>query len=287
MTRSSLCLALSLFFIPFFANPSRAGDTALDLADSLLKFGNNNEAITEYKRFIYFNPEDHRISDAYYKIGLAYRRQKKWDDAFSALRKSLAMATDDSLRDERRISIGVILIVSQKYSPAEFDLLRVSSFSKNPYLRQKALFFLGVSHLYTFQWAKAQKAFHQYFSTSDKGEQVDSLLAEARHLKYKSPLLAKWLSIFLPGMGQIYAGNWRNGLNALAINALTSYLLLDALIERRFQDALISHLSLFERYYRGNRHHAQEAAKNYNEHLNRLWASHVLKSLTNGKKKGN
>jgi len=286
LTPLSLCLALSLFFIPFFANPSRAGDTALDLADSLLKIGNNNEAITEYKRFICFNPEDHRISDAYYKIGLAYRRQKKWDDALSALRKSLAMATDDSLRDERRISIGIIFLVSQRYSAAEFDLLRVSSFSKNPYLQQKALFFLGICHLYTFHWAQAQKAFHQCFSPSEKISQIDSLLTEARHLKYKSPFLAKWLSTILPGMGQIYVGDWRNGLNALAINGLTSYLLLDALVERRFQDALLSHLSLFERYYRGNRQRAEKMARDHNEHLNRLWADRIIENLAaNNKRK--
>lgn len=285
MTRPSLCLTLLTFFVLLPTNPLRAGDAALDLADSLLKMGNTDEAITEYKRFICFNPADPRVSEAYYRMGLAYRRQRKWEEALSALRHSLATAVGDSLRGERRISIGIILLVSQRYSAAEFDLLRVSSFSKSPYLQQRALFFLGICYLYTFQWAQAQKAFHQYFPPSKKTGQLDSLFTEASHLKYKSPSLAKWLSTFLPGMGQIYAGDWLNGLNALAINGLTSYLLLDALVERRYQDALLSHLSLFERYYRGNRQRAEKMARDHNEHLNRLWAEQIIEDLRDGKKR--
>ena len=98
-------------------------------------------------------------------------------------------------------------------------------------------------------------------------------------LRYKSPKAAKWLSTFLPGFGQIYCGEWRDGINALAINSLTSYLLIDALLEQRFQDLIISHLTLFDRYYRGNRQNAEKAAILRNERLNKAFAKDVLNRL--------
>jgi len=272
---------LSFFLILFWNIPTSAQDIVLKLADGLFDVGNYGEAITEYKRFLYFNPEDRRISDIYYKIGLAYRHQGNWQEALDAFRKSIVTADNDSLQDERRISVGILLIVSKKYSAAELTLLRISFFSKYPSLRQKASFFLGVCYLYKFKWEEARKALNKYFSNSNvQKDQVEILLMKANKLRYKSPTLAKWLSTFIPGSGQIYAGDWKMGINALVINSLTTYLLVNALLEKRYQDVVLTHLTLFERYYRGNRFHAERIARLHNENLNRKFAQKILDRLT-------
>jgi hypothetical protein len=170
------------------------------------------------------------------------------------------------------------MIANSSYSAAEFELLRIAHFANYSFLKKKAFFFLGVCYLYTFKWEEARKAFGHHFSDSQfpKGKEVDSLFALSTSLKYKSPDAAKWLSTFIPGSGQIYCGDWRNGINALAINSLTTYLLIDALLERRFQDAIISHLTFFDRYYRGNRRSAERAAMRRNE---RYWIVYSKENL--------
>lgn len=256
----------------------RAEDPALKLAAGLLEIGNYDEAITEYKRFICFNSGDERVSDAYSQIGIAYRNQAQWERALDAFRKSFGTAPNDTLRDERRVHIGMVLIAGQDYGAAEFELLRVFMFSQDPSVRRKAAFFLGVCHVYTFKWEEARKAFAQYFDSYHmlQHEQVDSLLAPAHYPKHKSPDLAKWLSTFVPGSGQIYAGNFSSGLNALGINLGMGYLLARSLLEQRYQDAFIAYLSLFWRYYSGNRYNAERMARECNEQWNRRYSRQVL-----------
>jgi len=275
----AFCVCIILLCGPF----AFTQDLALELANWLLDSESYEDAITEYKRFIFFNPKSDGVNYAYYKIGLAHRNEHKWTESLNALQQAIQTAASDSIRDERKIALAVTLIASGNYSAAEIELLKVELFSQFKSLKKKAAFFRGISTLYAFKWDESRNAFNKYFDdTTIIGKQVDSLLAISQQLKYKSPKFAKLLSTILPGAGQIYVGDWRNGINALAINMVTGYLLTDALLEHRYNDALFSFLWLFQRYYLGNRHHAEEIAQRYNLHLNQLLAERILQNLLLG-----
>ncbi|MBM3242319.1 tetratricopeptide repeat protein [Candidatus Poribacteria bacterium] len=280
----------SLVFIAFTS--SLEADEALHLADSFFDLQNYNEAITEYKRFIFFNPEDERVGYAFYKIGMAYRAEHDWLKAIDALKTSIQKADNDKLKDERRIELGITLIASGNYSLAQLELLNISEFSRYDSMKKRASYFQGVAYLYTFNWESARRAFKAFYSNSEqqlhseeaekssriKWEEIDSLLIEAQQLPYKSVTIAKTLSTILPGSGQIYAGNRKNGLNAMVLNSVTTALMLNAIIKKRRIDSVIF-LSLFQRYYLGNRYHAGEYVRQYNENLKRQQAAKILRIL--------
>ena len=87
------------------------------------------------------------------------------------------------------------------------------------------------------------------------------------------------LSTFLPGLGQAYAEDWKNGLNALLLNGVLGYVTLNAAIERDYDDALLSFFFLFHRYYVGNRYRAAEAAQAFNDRKNRWYVEKILQAL--------
>ncbi len=278
----SLLISAILFCTTF----SGAEDLSLSYAERFFNSGNYYNAITEYKRFIFFNSNfrNENVSYAYYKIGLAYRNQKKWDECIEAFQKSIQTEVKESIRDEKKIALAVALISSGNHSASEFLLLEVEMFTHFPELRRKAAFFRGVSALYSFKWKEARESFHVYFNNSKSksqeiSTQVNSLLAKAQDFKYKSPKLAKTLSTILPGSGQIYSGDWRNGINALLINTATGYLLVKSLLSLQYQGALFYSLFLFGRFYRGNRYRAEEAAKKYNQSRNQKFAAQILEIL--------
>ena len=67
--------------LPFLSSAESGGfggtrDDIIALADNLSKQGIYDEAITEYKRFIFFNPDYADNSQVLYKMGLAYRAQR-------------------------------------------------------------------------------------------------------------------------------------------------------------------------------------------------------------------
>jgi len=275
--KSIWILGLSLFLIFSF---SHAQGISLISADKFFEIGNYDLAITEYKRFLFFNPNDESASNIYYKMGLAFRNQEKWSEAIDAIRKSIAITTQDSIKEDRKISKAIVYISKSDFSSAEFELLRIANFSKYHSLKRKAYFFLGVCYLYIAKWEDSRLAFNHSFTNSPSvRSKIDSLLELSSNLKYKSPRLAKWLSTFLPGSGQIYGDDIKNGINALILNSLTSYLLIDSLIENRLKDALIGNITLFERYYRGNRYNAEQIVQSYNMRLGQNFAKNILDYL--------
>jgi len=278
--RTYAIITNSLVFVLSFCFVSQADD-ALNLADHFFKLQSYDESITEYKRFIFFNPEDKRVGDAFYKMGLAYRAEGRWGEAFDALNAAIRLTDDDKLKDERRIGLGITLIASGDTSLAQLELLKVLKFSQYDTMRRQASYFQGVAHLYAFNWEDAHQAFQEFYSSKVSGEskRVDALLVEAQHLPYKSGTIARTLSTILPGAGQIYAGNRKSGLNALALNSAIAAFCLNRLAKKNYQDATLIVLWLFQRFYIGNIYHAVKGVEDYNDNLNRQHASKVLQIL--------
>ncbi len=74
-------IAVGVLLATFSTIEPVLSDEALDLADWLLEQGHYDEAITEYKRFIFFNPEDEQAGYALYRMGLAHRACRGWQEA--------------------------------------------------------------------------------------------------------------------------------------------------------------------------------------------------------------
>ena len=258
--------------------------SALDLGDHFFALENYDAAITEYKRFLFFNAEHPRSGEVQFKIGLAYRAQKWWAEAAEAMIAAVQRTTETELQAERRVELAVTLIASGAYNLALVELIRVDMQSQSAQLRQRARFLRGIAYLYQFKWEQARSVFLAYFdaipSAAGAAAEIDTFFAEALNLPQKSEKAARLLSTLLPGLGQTYAGDWKNGLNALLLNGLLGYVTLDAAIDRDYDDALLSFFFLFYRYYGGNRYRAAEAAQAFNDRENRRHVNRILQALT-------
>ena len=259
--------------------PAQANDPALSLADYLYIEENFSEAATEYQRYLFFNPAGEQAGYAYRQMALAFRELGQWDKASDAYRNAVQAAENDSLRNELRVDLALILIAGGNYSGAELELVRVSHFCPYPNIKKRASFFLGVSCIYNYKWHEAIKALQVYQSGFAAEKGIDSILGAAQNLKYKSPRRARLYSTFVPGLGQMYAGAWKNGLNAMALNAATGYWFVDGLQNGSLADIATGYFLIFFRYYRGNRNNAYNLALRYNDDLNQRQARHALDYL--------
>ena len=260
-----------------------AADPALDLGNRLFTLGDYDAAITEYKRFLFFDVDHPQAGEVQFKIGLAYRAQGRWAEAVEAMVGAVQLTTEAELQAERRVELAVTLIASGAYDLALVELIKVDMQSQSARLRQRARFLRGIAYLYQFKWEQARSVFQAYFdempSAAGAAAEIDTLFSEAINLPQKSEKTARLLSTFLPGLGQTYAGDWKNGLNALLLNGVLGYITLDAAIERDYDDALLSFSFLFYRYYSGNRYRAAEAAQTFNARENGRYVEKILQTL--------
>ena len=252
-----------------------AEELPLSLAKHLSTQGNYDAAITEYKRFLFFHADDARVGEIYYRMGLAYRAQGLWTEAVAMLQTAIYHAVDSESKSEYQLALAVTHIATQDYDLAQLELIKVTLRAPAATLHRRALFLRGVAYVYQFRWHEARDVLKNW-STDEK---LDALLAAAMRKPQKSAALARILSTILPGAGQVYAGKWRDGLNALALNGALGFLTVDAALDRHYTDALLWGGLVFWRYYQGNTFRAGEAAEQVNQQQARHTAEMILQRL--------
>ena len=267
-----LLIGISLLFGGFAA----VADTSpLSLGRHLAVQGNYDAAITEYKRFLFFHPDDSRIGEVHYNIGLAYKAQGLWTEAITALRTATYLAIDREAKSEYQLALAVTLIATQNYDLAQLELIKVVLRKPSVPLFRRALFLQGVAYIYQFRWEKARSVLQDY--TAD--ERLDALFEDALNRPQKSIKVAKGLSTIFPGAGHIYAGDWRDGLNALVLNSALGFLTIDAVFAEHYTDAALWGGFAFLRYYRGSTFRAGAAAEQFNLKESQRAAEALLQRL--------
>lgn len=274
-----LSRSIPLFFIAsllFFCSFTVTAEAhPLSLGKHLFTQGNYDAAITEYKRFLFFHPDDARIGEVYHNIGLAYRGQGLWAEAITALRIAIYHATDDESKSEYQLTLAVTLIAIQDYDLAQLELIKVTLRSPSALLYRRALFLRAVAYIYQFRWDEAREVLENWGTD----ERLDLLFDEAVSVSQKSVRVARILSTIFPGAGQVYAGNWRSGINALLLNGALGFLSVDAVLDGHYSDALLWGGLVFWRYYRGNTFRAGQAAEQFNQQRTQAAAEAILQRL--------
>jgi len=259
----------------------------LETAHSLQVSGNYENALTEYLRYLFFHPAAENNSDVYFEMGQAYLKLNRWDQAKEALRQSVKLAPNDSLKNARRVDLAIQSIAHRNYSLAVLELLKVASFGRQPALRRKAQFYLGVAEVYLLDFKQAGAAFGPYFlgDSTQAGREawrnLTILIRKGEAIRPKSAAAAKWLSTFLPGLGQLYAGDVKNALNAFVLNGAIGYGVVSAFVQQDYIDTVLEGGFLFQRYYLGNRFRAAQIAGTRRLKKQREIAAEILQVLKN------
>jgi len=90
---------------------------------------------------------------------------------------------------------------------------------------------------------------------------INTLFEKNRKNDKLKPKTAKVLSILLPGLGQFYAGDVKNGLNSLLLSGGLFFLGVRSAINNSILDAALSIMPWYQRYYTGGYNKAYAIAE--------------------------
>lgn len=275
--KSKLIVLILLMMIPLhFGNMNAtANEDPMTIGNEFFALENYDAAITEYKRFLFFHGDDTQAAETYHRIGLAYRAQGLWQNAIVAMRNAMLQASTLKEKSEYQLDLAVILIAAKNYDLARLELIKVMLRNADVQQTRRSYFLQAVANIYQYRWEEAREATKNY--TED--EILDKLFDEAENLQQKNKLLAKVLSAVIPGTGQIYAGKWRSGINALILNGVLGYVAVDTVLEGKYIDAALWSYFIFQRYYRGNLYRAGKAVEEFNEDSSHQAAEKILNRL--------
>ncbi len=117
--------------------------------------------------------------------------------------------------------------------------------------------------LKTKNYGEAENLVRQNWPSPQK-ENFVKAIEEAQNYKGKNPKLALALS-FVPGMGQFYAHQWKDGLNAFVLNGALWTVSAWSVWHLNFFDFFILEMDPDYRFFRGNLYNAQKDVYIYNE----------------------
>ncbi|MNL01167.1 hypothetical protein D3C87_1216280 [compost metagenome] len=247
-----LTLAKSAFASPAFAS---TGVPALDFAEHMSAIEPAFAAL-EIERFLDLNPNHPQAEFARERLVSLYLAQKDWLKAQRHLQTLLAKAPAGS---QARWSLQLAHLQELKGWPdlarSEYERLAVM-----PGVEASALRHLLGLEIRARRWNAATQAAERLPSTP----QSQALTASLRAWRDRPSLSAdhaQRLSMWLPGAGQIYAGDWGSGIASFTLNAAWVGLLSYAIADRDWLGGLLV-ANFGPRYYLGGIQNAGNLVEN-------------------------
>ena len=257
-----LLLIDGLILVSLFTTEAQNLGQTMDFASRQYNRGNTHEAISLYQRVLFFDSLNIHSYEACRDLASCYIMVNDYPKARVFSRMAGNLAPTDSLRDEQIFQLAYLHLAEDDYNYALIELLGMKE-SESGYFRMKRNFYLGIAY---FQQTDYQRSIDFFIkcidSTNQKSrEELIDILDEVRHInKRYNPKTAKTLSMILPGLGQLYCGEYKGAVNSLALTTGLAILYIVTIYNYSFVDASISVLPWFQRYYQGGFQNAEKAA---------------------------
>lgn len=247
-------------------------DDQIEYANKLFVSNQYFDAITEYKRLLFFITDSDSQSYYYSQIARCYKAGSHFEDAIKYFSLAEVSSSNDSISFEYKIEI-IRCNILRKSTARALQLCDALE-KKMCYASKKdeINYWRGWAHMFSDDWENAAKAF------SEKEVQLELKKLCKRVVDDKvSITFAKVISYILPGAGQIYSGKIFSGLMSLAWNLSAGYFTINAFMANRAFDGLVISNLVWLRFYRGN----LENAENFAVEKNLVIANNALEYLQN------
>ncbi len=239
---------------------SQTLNQTIAIADSMMQRGQYASAGKYYLR-AYFFSDNRNFPVLSGKLGDAYFMSGKYTGAYDFYSQARKFEKNDSLKAGWFLKELSSLMMQKRF---RLVLLEAANFTgKLTPSQQKELAFLkGTAYFGLQKYKPAEKAFTAALASGDSvsAAQIKKLLRSKR-LHRPNPNTAYWLSIFVPGAGQIYAGDWKNGINSFVLNMTLAYFTVKVAYEYSLIDAFASVAPWLQRYYMGGYQRARRIAR--------------------------
>jgi hypothetical protein len=229
-------------------------DEQFNLAKKLFDEENYFDAVTEFKRLLFFDESGDYSYEANFLMGLSYNYGGKFSDALVSFYLGQKYARTIEQNFDCRIEIVKVNILRRTTYKA---LVLLDSLSNDSYFKNKSdeiNYWRGWTYIFSNEWKTAAETFSEI-----QNAHYLALLCDSIDNELYNPELAKYLSV-VPGAGQFYTGEYVSGLISIGWNVLWGYFTINAFIEDRVFDGLLIGSLLWWRFYSGNIQNAEKFA---------------------------
>lgn len=237
------------------SSAQNVSENQFELAKKLMENKHYFDAITEFKRLIFFKQDSIDLHLSYSLIGDCYKAGAKFDESIYYYTLSEINSITSGQIYEAQIKIIRSNILRRTTNRA---LTLLDSLEANQKYSDKITeinYWQGWAFIFSDDWQAACDE----FSKVDSAKQLEEFCRLTDNNLYSVPLV-KAMSFVLPGLGQFYTGNYVSGIISLGWNFLWGYTAIKAFAADRIFDGVMVSNFLWLRFYRGNFENAEKFA---------------------------
>lgn len=265
MSRKFLLIIFNLILISGVM--AQGTDETLTLADKHFDMHQYENAVKLYRRVAFFG-DDSLKAYLYPVIARCYLYSGKYQESIFFYQLASNTASSDSLINEYTFSRTLCHILRNELNPALQEIYSVNT-GESLYFTRKYHFFLGVISLKKNEISRSQLNFLSASESKDDYDAIIDAYNEA-NLHNPDPGTARILSIFIPGLGQLYSGDQFNAVNSFLLTGGLAFLMVRMSLQQSILDAAVSIGPWFQRYYTGGFTRAGEIAVSRQEEKREL-----------------
>ncbi|GAB2782516.1 hypothetical protein GCM10027275_27790 [Rhabdobacter roseus] len=242
---------LLLLFWVGGAAPAQTIRQTYELAEAHFVRADYPRAVEAYRRVLFFDEQEAYGPLCYRKIADCLYFTEQFDEAALFYDRAYYVTPDDSTQAHLLFQKASCYLLTQNYRYAQIELFNLPD-SLPEAQEKRRQFYLGILYFSLEEYETSEGYFQALAPDSAAREAVRALFVRNEAITRFNPRKARRLSIFLPGMGQFYAGDVKNGLNSLLLTSGLFYWGVRLLATgSTFPDAFITIMPWFQRYYVG------------------------------------
>jgi len=255
-----ICLIswISLLSITTF---SQNLEETLAFGNQLFENGQYEEAIPVFERVLYFSDRK-SFSDATFRLARSYQAVGDYTHAMIYYDEVYQLTSNQEVRAEVVFQKSLLYFETNNPGFALIELMSLPADTCKEHQLRK-LYFLGATRMHMEQYSLAEKHFKEYFRLLRKEEQwtaMAELFADTVKIQRVNPRLAGYMSLIIPGSGQLYAHAYKEALNSfLLVGGLEAVFILTS-ANVSLLDAYLSVFPWWQRYYSGGFKTAKKSA---------------------------
>ncbi|MEM7659010.1 MAG: hypothetical protein AAF399_23000 [Bacteroidota bacterium] len=235
----------------------------LELAREMAASDHDKAAIKYYERVLFFDKHKAYTGQIYTELADIYQRAGNTKAALSYLNSAFYLSETPESQLQIQFRQISLYLLAQDFLGANEELFDIDldATMDSSYAEAKG-FYLGITYFGLEQYDSAWKYFYAYTDgQTEATQELDKLFKRNARISKIAPRKAKLMSTFLPGLGQVYYGDLKNGLNSFLLTTGLVGLGIHLSSTISPLDAAFTVIPWFIRYYQGGIKRSGEIAQ--------------------------
>lgn len=257
-------ILLILFILISRVSFSQDLKQSFDFANELFAKKDYLGASVTYRRVIYFDKTEVYRKDCYKNIADCLYETQQYEEAADYYELAFFQQKTDSAKAEVIFRKMSCYLIQNNFEYAEIELLNLPS-KLNAEQAKRKIFYTGVLNFSVEKYDLAKTQFLSLIDSTntESRKKIEQLFTKNEKINKLNPRAARIMSMIVPGLGQFYAGDIKNGTNSIILTVgIATWGIMAAIKSSSPFDVLVTAAPWFQRYYMGGYKKAEQITIN-------------------------